>query len=195
MQRQKLNHALRRAEPCKLRSPTMQVAERNHALSRVHGSARAFPSIETFFSFLTWVLAQRAIATPMPFGVSKRILQSPCKRFRGNLSLPKRWDNFAPSQSQTLLQAKRELDFKSNSRFTSSGNGGSLKAKRRHRLGALLAATSGRFLKGASFAARRLRSRDGPAPAILLALADIWDNLSRIFRDKGVLSRCLHLAA
>ena len=156
MQRQKLNHALRRAEPCKLRSPTMQVAERNHALSRVHGSARAFPSIETFFSFLTWVLAQRAIATPMPFGVSKRILQSPCKRFRGNLSLPKRWDNFAPSQSQTLLQAKRELDlmahltssqwraslqvkfavhFKSNPRFTSSGNGGSLKAKRRHRLG------------------------------------------------------------
>ena len=48
---------------------------------------------------------------------------------------PKRWDNFAPSQSQTLLQAKRELDFKSNPRFTSSGNGGSLKAKRRHRLG------------------------------------------------------------
>ena len=135
MQRWKRNHALRRAEPCKLRSPTMQVAERNHALSRVHGSARAFPSIETFFSFLTWVLAQRAIATPMPFGVSKRILQSPCKRFRGNLSLPKRWDNFAPSQSQTLLQAKRELDFKSNPRFTSSGNGGSLKAKRRHRLG------------------------------------------------------------
>ena len=28
-----------------------------------------------------------------------------------------------------------------------------------------MAATSGRFLKGASFAARRLRSRDGPAPA------------------------------
>ena len=141
MQRQKRNHALRRAEPCTCASPTMQVAERNHALSRVHGSARAFPSIETFFSFLTWVLAQRAIATPMSFGVSKRILQSPCKRFRGNLSFPKRWDNFAPSQSQTLLQAKRELDFKfavhfkSNPRFTSSGNGGSLKAKRRHRLG------------------------------------------------------------
>ena len=151
-------HATTKAEPCKLRSPTMQVAERNHALSRVHGSARAFPSIETFFSFLTWVLAQRAISTPRPFGVAKRILQSPCKRFRGNLSLPKRWDNFAPSQSQTLLQAKRELDFKSmshftssqwraslqvkfavhfksNPRFTSSGNGGSLKAKRRHRLG------------------------------------------------------------
>ena len=113
----------------------MHFGERNHASLRVHGSARAFPSIETFFSFLIWVLAQRAISTPMPFGVSKRILQSLCKRFRGNLSLPKWWDNFAPSQSQTLLQAKRELDFKSNPRFTSSGNGGSLKAKRRHRLG------------------------------------------------------------
>jgi hypothetical protein len=33
------NHALQRAEPCKLRSPTMQVAERNHASLRVHGSA------------------------------------------------------------------------------------------------------------------------------------------------------------
>jgi hypothetical protein len=107
----------------------MQVAERNHALSRVHGSARAFPSIETFFSFLTWVLAQRAISTPMPFGVSKRILQSPCKRFRGNLSLPKRWDNFAPSQSQTLLQAKCELDFKSTAHFALSQIVVSLQAK------------------------------------------------------------------
>jgi hypothetical protein len=65
MQRWKRNHALRRAEPCKLRSPTMQVAELNHASLRVHGSARASPSIEYFFGFLTWILAQRAISTPI----------------------------------------------------------------------------------------------------------------------------------
>ena len=65
MQRWKRNHALRRAEPCKLRSPTMQVAELNHASFRVHGSARASPSIEYFFGFLTWILAQRAISTPI----------------------------------------------------------------------------------------------------------------------------------
>ena len=65
MQRWKRNHALRRAEPCKLRSPTMQVAELNHASLRVHGSARASPSIEYFFGLLTWILAQRAISTPI----------------------------------------------------------------------------------------------------------------------------------
>ena len=43
----------------------MQVAERNHASLRVHGSARAFPSIDYFFDFLTWILAQRAISTPI----------------------------------------------------------------------------------------------------------------------------------
>ena len=65
MQRWKRNHALRRAEPCKLRSPTMQVAELNHASLRVHGSARASPSSEYFFGLLTWSLAQRAISTPI----------------------------------------------------------------------------------------------------------------------------------
>ena len=93
-------------------SPSMQRQKLNHALSRVHGSARAFPSVETFFSFLTWVLAQRAIATPMSFGVSKRILQSPCKRFRGNLSLPKRWDNFTSSQTRDSLQAETAVRLK-----------------------------------------------------------------------------------
>ena len=39
MQQRKLNHALRKAQPCKLPSGTMQVAEWNHASLRVHGSA------------------------------------------------------------------------------------------------------------------------------------------------------------
>ena len=53
-----LNHASCEVQPCKLPGGTMQVAERNHASLRVHGSARTFPSIEYFLDFLTWIWRQ-----------------------------------------------------------------------------------------------------------------------------------------
>ena len=110
--------------------------------------------------------AKRYVRTKHPHGldaedVENRILESLYKYSRGNLSHPKRWDDFAPSQSQTLFQVNRELDFKSiahfassqwctslqgncslhlksNQRFTSSENYDSLKVKRRRRFRPLL---------------------------------------------------------
>jgi len=55
----------------------MQVAERNHASLRVHVSACAFPSIEDFFNFLTWILAQRAISPPYNARVCARAPKIP----------------------------------------------------------------------------------------------------------------------
>ena len=69
--------------------------------------------------------ARRYVSTKHPYGldvedVENRILESLYKYSRGNLSRPKRWDDFAPSQSQTLFQVNRELDFKSIAHFASS---------------------------------------------------------------------------
>jgi hypothetical protein len=53
MEVEKLNHGIAEAEPWKLASPSIEVAESNHALPCVHGWTSAFPSIGKIFNYLT----------------------------------------------------------------------------------------------------------------------------------------------
>ena len=117
----KSNHAFRRVEPCKLRSPTMQVAERNHASLRVHGCARASPSIGFFFNFLTWILAQRAISTPISRARVRTHARSYCtqdmnrKRIQGLLAGKPALDGETP----TLTVARWQIRVPPNERTVS----------------------------------------------------------------------------
>ena len=101
MQRRKLNHALRRAEPCICTSiRTRRCVRTRHPTGLDRENA------------------------------GNRILSFLYKDSRGNPFRPERWDGFAPSQSQTSLQVKLELRLKSSSPFTSSQICVSLQAKR-----------------------------------------------------------------